>query len=85
MNKYDETLEVINNMAMVKMTMNSHKGAIEKVDPEILIGLMGDEVKELHEAIMGDDMMHIIEEAADVLNFLVAVTYQQIEAYRSRK
>ena len=85
MKKYDETLEVINQMAMVKMQMNAHKGAIEEGHPDRIVEMMRAEVLELSDAIHEGNIMHVIEEAADVMNFLVAVTHQQIEAYRSRK
>jgi hypothetical protein len=85
MEKYDETLAVINKMAMVKMHMNAHKGAIENVSAGNLMQLMQKEIDELDQAVVDQDIMHIIEEAADVMYFLVALTYQQINEYRSRK
>ena len=85
-NKYDETIEVISNMAKVKMTMNSHKGSIEDCTPLTILLMLREEVDELQSAIGAEeDLMHVIEEAADVMNFLVAVTHQQIEKYRTRK
>jgi len=85
-NKYDETIEVISNMAKVKMTMNAHKGNIEDLSAVTICGLMRGEVDELQNAMGNEkDLIHIIEEAADVMNFLVAVTHQQIEKYRTRK
>ena len=83
--KYDETLAVINKMAMVKMHMNAHKGAIEDCLPQDIIIMMKKEVKELENAILDEDLMHVIEEAADVMNFIVAITHQQITQYRERK
>lgn len=86
-NEYDDTLEVINQMAMVKMAMNRHKGKIEDLDPLAIIALLREEVNELEEAVDGINRPTIetIEEAADVMNFLVALVHQQIEAYRNRK
>jgi len=72
-------------MAGVKMRMNAHKGDIEDVDPLALIKKMRGEVDELEEAIQKGDIMHIIEESADVFNFLVALTHQQVTKYRVRK
>ena len=84
-NKYDETIEVISNMAKVKMTMNAHKGNIEDLEAKSIINMMKGEVEELESAVSQEDLMHVIEEAADVMNFLVALTHQQIEKYRTRK
>ena len=85
MDKYDETHRVISNMAGVKMRMNSHKGNIEDVDPATIIKKLRDEVDELEEAVEKGEIMHIIEESADVFNFLVALAHQQIDKYRGRK
>ena len=84
-NKYDETHRIIANMAGVKMRMNSHKGDIEDCSVEAILNMLGKETLELREAIEEGDMLHVIEEAADCLNFLVALTHQQVEKYRSRK
>ena len=84
-NKYEETVEILNNMAKVKMAMNAHKGDIEVVDPMVILQRTFDELKELEEAMNEKDLMHIIEEAADVQNFLIAVVHQQIQRYRGRK
>lgn len=85
--KYSDAVEAINAMASVKMTMNSHKGAIEDTAPLTLMELLHDEVDELRQAVnVGDsELMHIIEEAADVQNFLIAIVHQQIQKYRTRK
>lgn len=86
MEKYNETMDVISSMAKVKMTMNSHKGNIEDCSPELIMNMLYGEVEELSDAIDKDgDILHIIEESADVMNFLIAVTHQQIEKYRKRK
>lgn len=84
-NKYEETVEILNNMAKVKMAMNSHKGDIEVVEPIEILRQTFEELKELEQAMSEKDLMHIIEEAADVQNFLIAVVHQQIQRYRSRK
>lgn len=85
MSQYAEAQAIINKMAEVKMTMNAHKGNIEDAKPMSILKLMDGEVTELAEAIEQGDMMHIIEEAADVQNFLLALVQQQLNAYRSRK
>lgn len=85
MDKYGETRQVINKMAEVKMMMNNHKGNIEDVPSHKIRELLQGEVNELHEAVCDGDLMHIIEEAADVQNFLTALVYQQIQTYRGRK
>ena len=85
MDKYDQTHRIISNMAGVKMRMNSHKGAIESAEPKVLLQKMLNEVDELGEAIDEENIMHIIEEAADVFNFLVGITHQQITKYQERK
>jgi len=84
-NKYDETIEILANMSKVKMAMNAHKGDIEKCDPMHIYNMLLEEVNEVGEAIGEENLMHIIEEAADAMNFLVALTHQQIEKYRTRK
>lgn len=85
MDKYTETKEILSNMAAVKMDMNSHKGNIEDVQVDRLVKMLSGEVDELKEAIDSNDLMKVIEEAADVMNFLVATTHQQILKYRNRK
>lgn len=85
MANYSEAQAIINKMAEVKMTMNAHKGKIEDVNPSAILELLGDEVEELGAALAGSSLIHIIEEAADVQNFLLAIVQQQLNAYRSRK
>ena len=85
MDKYDETHDIIIRMAGAKMRLNAHKGLIEDVDPTELYGLLKSEIDELGEAMGEADIMHIIEEAGDVFNFLVGVVHQQITLYRMRK
>ena len=82
---YDDAHSVIRDMANVKMTMNSHKGVIEDVNQTALMQMLRHEVKELAEALEEGNLLHIIEEAADVNNFLVALVQQQINKYRNRK
>lgn len=83
--KYRDTFDTLVNMAKVKMSMNSHKGNIEDCDPDSIIIMMKKEVDELTQAINDGDILGTIEEAADVMNFLVALVHQRITAYRSRK
>lgn len=88
MDKYAEAREVINKMADVKMTMNAHKGNIEDLHPSEILALLRGEVNELDQAASTDsetELMHVIEEAADCQNFLLALVHQQIELYRGRK
>lgn len=85
MNNYSETHRIMNDMADVKMGMNAHKGAIEMIPQDEIIDMLREEIRELQQALDGGNMMHIIEESADCLNFLVALTHQQIQKYRSRK
>jgi len=92
MDKYRDTLSVISNMAKVKLAMNAHKGNIEDCTNEQLIDMLKSEVAELDEAISdvqfddkSEKMMHVIEEAADIMNFLLAIVHKRIETYRSRK
>lgn len=82
MDKYADTRSVIENMASVKLAMNSHKGNIEDMGVSEIRNLLSEEVSELFEA---EDMLHVIEEAADVYNFLLALTHKKIEEYRNRK
>ena len=82
---YSEAQAIINKMAEVKMTMNAHKGKIEENSPATLGVCLTEEVHELEQAVKEGDMIHIIEEAADVQNFLLALVQQQLNKYRSRK
>lgn len=82
---YSETKEILSAMALVKMKMNSHKGNIEEVEPERLMTLLKYEIEELEIAIQEMDGNSIIEEAADAMNYLVAIVHQQIADYRNRK
>jgi len=85
MGDYSEAQAIINKMAEAKMVMNAHKGNIEDVHVSRLLKCIRDEVNELDAATDADNIMHIIEEAADVQNFLLALVQQQLNAYRSRK
>jgi len=79
---YADTHKVIENMANVKLAMNSHKGNIEDMDDAEIMMLLRGEVQELDEA---KDLLHVIEEAADCYNFLLALVHKKITAYRTRK
>ena len=46
---------------------------------------LAEQVAELVDAADEDDLRHVIEEAADVHNFLVALVHQAIARYRGRK
>ena len=85
MNKYQEAQDVINKMAEVKMQMNAHKGNIEDMEPGDICVAISDEVSELAAAFDDQNLLNIIEEAADVQNFLLAAVQQAINAYRGRK
>ncbi len=85
MNKYKEAAEILNSMAEVKMAMNNHKGKIEDAAHQSIMSALDNELEELSEALSDQDMIHIIEEAADVQNFLLALVQQQLNKYRSRK
>lgn len=83
--RYDDAFEAIKLVAKAKMVMNYHKGDIASCPTDVLINSLSSEIAELQDAVAGEDIMHVIEEAADVFNFLVALTHQQIEKYRHRK
>ena len=85
MDDYDEVHDIIVRMAGAKMRLNTHKGRIEDVDPENLFKMLQGEIAELGEAMEAADIMHVIEEAGDVFNFLVGVVHQQVTLYRMRK
>lgn len=85
MDKYAETKQILNDMASVKMAMNSHKGNIEDVNPSAIMDLLREEIEELQVAVESGDLMAVLQEAADTQNFVIALAYQQIEQYRSRK
>lgn len=82
MDKYADTRSVIENMAKVKMAMNSHKGDIEDSSVNEIRNMLSDEITELFAA---EEIVHVIEEAADVQNFLLALVHKKIEEYRNRK
>jgi len=83
--KYDETLEILTNMAKVKLAMNNHKGNIEDLPYAELSKCLEGEVAELNEAMLDKTYMAVIEEGADVLNFLLAAVHKATMAYRTRK
>ena len=83
--KYDDVHDIIIKTAGAKMRLNSHKGQIEDAEPDKLMSMLKGEITELEEAMTEADIMHIIEEAGDVFNFLVGVVHQQITLYRMRK
>lgn len=85
MNSYDEIRLIINKMAEVKMAMNSHKGNIEDLPVEVLSSLISAENMELKEAIAQGDMIKVIEEAADIHNYLTAAVFKAVQQYRGRK
>lgn len=82
MGKYGDTIAVIENMARVKLAMNSHKGAIEDMSEEEILNCLDGELTELKNSV---DMLNTIEEAADMYNFLMALVHKKIEEYRTRK
>ena len=82
---YDETYQVLVSAARTKMIMNQHKGMIHDKGPWPLIDPLHAEIKELVEALYNKDPERIIEEAGDVLNFLVGIAHNALEAYRSKK
>lgn len=86
MNNYDSTYEAIVHMAKAKMIMNSHKGDIESLNPATLVELAKSELAEVEMAMInGQDQVHVIEECADLMNYLVAMSHVAIENYRNRK
>lgn len=82
MAKYDDTIAVIEDMARVKRSMNSHKGNIEDMTEGQILDCLAGEFTELKEA---KGMLNTIEEAADMYNFIMALTHKKIEEYRTRK
>ena len=82
---YKDTQKVIEHMAAAKRVMNSHKGAIEDMAPEQLINKLKEEVDELDAALSTNGLMHTIEEAPDVYNFLMAIVHKKVLQYRGRK
>lgn len=83
--KYNESMQVICDFARVKMTLNSHKGNIEGIDPLAAIKLARKELDELQEAVRLGNLEKTMVECGDVMNFLVSITYNAIERYRKRK
>jgi len=76
MNTYDQTYEAIVLMAKAKMIMNSHKGDIESLPANTLLALAKAELAEVEEAVTsGSSQVHIIEECADLMNYLVALAH----------
>ena len=85
MNSYNEAYDIVVSMAKVKMTLNAHKGKIENIPPDDIAKLCHQEVDELDEALIKGDVIKIIEEAGDVLNFAVAAVQQALITYRSKQ
>lgn len=84
MNDYDKTWQIVEAMARTKLLMNDHKGRIEAINPGKLLTLAQREINELRDAIARDNYMNVIEEAADILNFITAAAHQVIYKYRTR-
>ena len=84
MSQYDEAYDIVVSMARVKMTLNAHKGKIENIPSGQIAALCMAEVQELDVSLQDGDVIKIIEEAGDVLNFAVAAVQQALITYRSR-
>jgi NTP pyrophosphatase (non-canonical NTP hydrolase) len=82
---YEETKDLIAHMAAVKMRMNSHKALIEENSSEWLMQKLREEIEEFQQAIDGEGYMNILEEAADIHNYVMAIVHQQVHKYRNRK
>lgn len=82
MDKYADARSVIENMANVKLAMNSHKGNIEDMDEGDIIVKLRQEVQELDDSA---SLLNAIEEAADCYNFLLALVHKKTQQYRNRK
>lgn len=87
MKNYNLDYQLLVSMAKIKMAMNAHKGDIEDISIPLLIQFAKDELDELGEALMGGESNQIlvIEEAADVVNYMVAAVRKATEAYKNRK
>lgn len=83
--KYEETLGILVNMAKVKLAMNNHKGNIEELPYSDISELLAGEVTEFCEAIDEEAYFGIIEEGADIMNFLLAAIHKATKTYRERK
>jgi hypothetical protein len=82
----DRAVDLIVKVADVKMKLNSYKGQIESIDDEALLRGAHGEVEELKAALqVGDPTICVIEEAADVLNFLAAIVARAAARYEGRK
>jgi hypothetical protein len=86
MNSYEEEYKILTAMANAKMVMNAHKGNIEDMDISEMVRLAMGELEELEQAAKSSTHhTHIVEEAADVLNFLVAIVSKTVTGYRARE
>ncbi len=83
--QYDDAFEAVKLAAKMKMVLNYHKGDIADCSPEDLITMLKSEVDELERAIFNKHVVDVIEESGDIMNFIVAISHQQIEKYRHRK
>jgi hypothetical protein len=83
--KYDEAMQMICNAARFKMTLNSHKGDIERLPVDKAVELCKGELQELLDASSSGDNEKALVECADAFNFIVAIAVQATEQYRSRK
>ena len=84
MRDYDKTWEIVESMARTKLLMNDYKGRIEEVPPGKLLTLATKEIDELRVAVANNRYMDVIEETADVLNFVMAAAHQVIHVYRNK-
>jgi len=77
--------ELVLKVADAKMLMNEHKGNITDVDFDRLLSMLRDEIDELELAIGTSNQMNAIEEAADAVNYILAIVDKTINLYRERK
>ena len=83
--KYLEAVELIVSAARYKMALNSHKGDIELIPPDICVDMAKAELDEFLEALDKQDWDASIVELGDAFNFIIALAYNATDGYRKRK
>jgi hypothetical protein len=85
--KYDIARNILNHNCSAKWLMNSHKDgddAFAGTELDIL-ELVINELEELKDAVINDETVKILEESADVVNFIIILIMKRVEKYQNRK
>lgn len=73
---YDREIKMFTDAMKAKLAANMHKGRDwEKLDLDVILSRLKDEVEELRQAIAGGNTVEIVLEAADIGNFAMIASH----------